>query len=338
MNDFYENEMTIEEARLGYRQYVRHICSRLGWAMTLLLVGIFTFELALFLLSGFLENHRVMGIGGEIYKLLNSEWFSSSGRLLITYAVILPFVHLIWRTVPAERPEPKKMRFRKFVMFYVLIQGSALLLNLLGLWINSFVAFRTGRNPADMNPVTDLMMQTDWFTLFYVAVAGPILEEYIFRWALLNRLRPMGEKASILFTAVLFGLFHGNLTQMLYATAIGAILGYMAVKTGRMRYNCLMHILVNSGSVALGFLSVAGAAGNVLALALTGLSMFAAFAMVIGAGIIYLVKIGRTYLKPGDWPEGVRYRDFASALFLNPGVMMFMGLNILMMGYYLFLA
>ena len=81
-----------------------------------------------------------------------------------------------------------------------------------------------------------------------------MIEEYIFRWKFLNRLRRFGDKAAITYTALMFGLMHGNVTQFLYAAVIGVVLGYVAVKTGRMRYNCLLHILINSWSLVIAML------------------------------------------------------------------------------------
>ena len=105
-----------------------------------------------------------------------------------------------------------------------------------------------------MNPVNEMLDSLSPVMILYVGFLGPIIEEYIFRWKLLNRLRRFGDKAAITYTALMFGLMHGNVTQFLYAAVIGVVLGYVAVKTGRMRYNCLLHILINSWSLVIAML------------------------------------------------------------------------------------
>ena len=72
-----------------------------------------------------------------------------------------------------------------------------------------------------MNPVNEMLDSLSPVMILYVGFLGPIIEEYIFRWKLLNRLRRFGDKAAITYTALMFGLMHGNVTQFLYAI-IGA--------------------------------------------------------------------------------------------------------------------
>lgn len=186
-----------------------------------------------------------------------------------------------------------------------------------------------------MNPVNGMLEQMDVLTVFYVCFFGPVIEEYIFRWKLLNRLRPYGEKAAILYTALMFGLMHGNLTQFLYAAAIGVILGYMAVKTGRMLYNCLLHILINSCSMALAAILLSGGPLSIL---LSFGSLIVMLAEIVAALVLFLVFWKETTLLPGEWPVGVTGRAVASALYCNPGTIAFFLLSLAMMLYYLFLA
>ena len=72
---------------------------------------------------------------------------------------------------------------------------------------------------------------SDSFSMFvYMALAAPIVEELIFRGLILRGLEPYGKRFAIISSAVLFGLFHGNLVQTPYAFAVGLILGYTAME------------------------------------------------------------------------------------------------------------
>ena len=52
-------------------------------------------------------------------------------------------------------------------------------------------------------------------------------------------------------SALMFGLFHGNLTQLIYAFALGLVFGYVYLKSGKLRYSIGLHMLINFlGSVA----------------------------------------------------------------------------------------
>lgn len=322
---------------LEYRHEVRQICSRLGWSLVALViltqvVGIM-FELIGYLLS----NYKVMGAGAEIYKILNSDWFITAGSQLLAYALVLPVTFAIMDHVPEVIPEKKRMRPGKFFMFFVMMMGAGYILNIVGNIFNMMVASAMDRNAYDMNPVNGLFNQINPFVVIYVAVLGPVIEEYIFRWKLLNRLRPLGEKAAILFSALMFGLLHGNLSQILYATAIGVVLGYVAIKTGRLKYNCLLHILINSYSTLLVLLLGQGQF-TLMSIVFVLVVPVLTLGMIIAAIIIFCVNVNRTRLSPGNWPEGIQYRDFSSAMYLNAGVIVFTLLNLLTACFYLFLA
>ena len=51
----------------------------------------------------------------------------------------------------------------------------------------------------------------------YVCFLGPIAEELLFRGIVLRTLRPWGKQAAILISALVFGLFHGNVVQIPFA-------------------------------------------------------------------------------------------------------------------------
>lgn len=72
---------------------------------------------------------------------------------------------------------------------------------------------------------------TESFSMFlYASILAPIAEELLFRGYILRSLRPYGKRFAILGSAVLFGLFHGNLLQTPYALLVGLVLGYVAVE------------------------------------------------------------------------------------------------------------
>lgn len=64
----------------------------------------------------------------------------------------------------------------------------------------------------------------------YVSILAPISEELIFRGWIQGSLRPYGRKFAILGSAILFGLFHGNLIQTPYAFLVGLVLGYVSME------------------------------------------------------------------------------------------------------------
>lgn len=72
---------------------------------------------------------------------------------------------------------------------------------------------------------------SDTVSMFlYASILAPIAEEVLFRGYVLRSLRPFGRRFAIFGSALLFGLFHGNLLQTPYAFLMGLVLGYAAAE------------------------------------------------------------------------------------------------------------
>ncbi len=94
-----------------------------------------------------------------------------------------------------------------------------------------------------------------WLNFLIAGVSAPIFEELIFRKLLLDRLRPMGDRAAIWISGVAFGLFHMNLYQFFYATLLGLIFAGIALKTGKIHHTMLLHAGINLFSLLVGELA-----------------------------------------------------------------------------------
>lgn len=83
-----------------------------------------------------------------------------------------------------------------------------------------------------------------------LAVLVPISEELVFRGLLFKRLRERGTyMQAALYSAVVFGVMHGNLIQMLYGFILGMMLSYLCEKYGSVKAPIAAHIVMNLLSV-----------------------------------------------------------------------------------------
>lgn len=87
--------------------------------------------------------------------------------------------------------------------------------------------------------------------LFTYALLPGVVEELIFRGWLLGALRPFGERRALLLSALIFGLLHGNLTQVPFALLLGLVFGFITLRTGRLWPCMVIHALNNAMSVVL---------------------------------------------------------------------------------------
>lgn len=82
--------------------------------------------------------------------------------------------------------------------------------------------------------------------LLTVAIAAPLLEELLFRGIVLRSLaKVLPVWAAIALSAVLFGAYHMNPTQAVYATFMGTVAGILYYKTDRLLYPIMVHAANN---------------------------------------------------------------------------------------------
>lgn len=90
------------------------------------------------------------------------------------------------------------------------------------------------------------------------AVFPAIFEELLFRKVMLNGAKKFGTIFAIVFTSVLFGLYHMNLPQIPFAILMGFVLAYISIKTGDVKVSMGVHFTNNFFSVLLTIASVQG--------------------------------------------------------------------------------
>lgn len=86
----------------------------------------------------------------------------------------------------------------------------------------------------------------------YSVLLAPFAEELVFRGVTLRQARKcLPFWGANLMQAFLFGVFHMNLIQGVYAFALGLILGYICEKSGSIYNAILLHLLFNFWATAL---------------------------------------------------------------------------------------
>ncbi len=86
--------------------------------------------------------------------------------------------------------------------------------------------------------------------LLCLGIAAPLAEEAAFRWLVFLRLRDHVKLfPAVLISAVMFGVYHMDLWQGVYAALIGMIFAYLMEKTGSLLSTTLMHAGANIFSI-----------------------------------------------------------------------------------------
>lgn len=88
-----------------------------------------------------------------------------------------------------------------------------------------------------------------------VVIIPPLVEEIMFRGVILQSLRRYGNGFAVLVSAMLFGMYHGNLIQMVFAFLSGLALGYVVIRTNSLLPSILIHFINNGVSYAIEMIS-----------------------------------------------------------------------------------
>lgn len=180
---------------------------------------------------------------------------TTTGSLLVsmapTYLIGFPLMIFLLSRVPAERvKKDQKLSIWQIILAFFMCYALMYLSNIIGIILTTVIGFLKGG--VVNNTMVDIVMDTNPWTLVLVTViCAPLYEEFIFRKLLIDRVVKFGEGIAVLLSGLLFGLFHGNLSQFTYAFTIGLFFAFIYVKTGRLRYSVILHMIINFlGSVA----------------------------------------------------------------------------------------
>ena len=84
-----------------------------------------------------------------------------------------------------------------------------------------------------------------------LAVIPPLVEELIFRGIFFGSYRKAGMTGAALMSGLLFGCFHLNINQALYAFVMGIVFAYMVEATGSLWSSVIAHFAVNTYSIGI---------------------------------------------------------------------------------------
>lgn len=132
--------------------------------------------------------------------------------------------------------------------------------------------------------IQDELVQFNVMSVFTVCILAPLLEEAVFRILILR----LGAKfipfwIMNIIQAVLFGLYHGNWIQGIYAFLIGMILGYTMHACEWIYASVIVHMAINSSAYVIQFIPVYAEGTSALIPVIAGASI-----LLGGAIILYL--------------------------------------------------
>ncbi|MDR3305018.1 MAG: CPBP family intramembrane metalloprotease [Clostridiales Family XIII bacterium] len=234
--------------RTDVRKDVRNVVLFVVFALG---VNIFV-TLIMSMLAMFSDPNTISGILSGETSLTAPMSDTALSLITMVGPVAGSFVFLLYRGrrffTDITLPAPERMTAGTLLMLIVATQGIqfaygglvALLDKLLSPLGISLTEGYSASIDALLNPIG----------ILYIVLVGPIFEELIFRGAVMGSLRKYGDNFAILFSALIFGIYHMIFMQVIFAAVLGLLLGYVACRYS-LRYSILLHIVVNGLSVLL---------------------------------------------------------------------------------------
>lgn len=303
-------------------------------------------RLGLMYFLGTLIIVAVQGATGAVVRALKPELLSDPNINLILsilplYLIGMPLMILLIRTVPAQKIEKHSMSVGKLLLAIMMCYTIMYCSNLVG----SLITFVIGILKGSLvnNVIQQIAVSVHpLLSLLFMVICAPVMEEFIFRKLLIDRAVRYGEGVAVVLSGLMFGLFHGNLAQFAYAFTIGLFFAFIYVKTGKIQYTIIIHMVLNFMGGVLGpiMLKLAdyealsqaaliqdeAAMMKAVAAVLPGMLVFFLYvlcliAFVIAGGILLIVFRKKFRLNPGSIviPKGKR---FATVIW-NVGMMLF---------------
>ena len=174
---------------------------------------------------------------------------------ICNYFLPFPIFYWLMKRLKSQRIEKNKINAKTFITYIGITMTLMWIGNIIGLIITASIGGVIQNDIA--NPIQQLINNTSlWFNIIIISIIAPIFEEILFRKFLIDRTIKYGARISIILSAVIFALFHGNLNQFFYALLIGGFFAYVYIKTGKIIYSIILHLFVNlMGSVVSLFVS-----------------------------------------------------------------------------------
>lgn len=179
-------------------------------------------------------------------KILVSDGFLTSPIVMTGVAAIIFFLIFYFKNYKnfllSVNIEEKKFDKKNIKHVLMLSFGSSLFFNIILLYILPF----TQNNEKVIQMSEEIYRMNIFLVILIVSIIIPLTEELLMRGYIFNSLRYIfNDYVGIIFSALLFGIIHGNITQGIYAFFVGIMLAVIYRIYKNLKYCFIFHILAN---------------------------------------------------------------------------------------------
>ena len=150
--------------------------------------------------------------------------------------------------IPAQKKVP--LSISETVLLLLAGAGFAQYGNFLMAILQSFINSSTYQ--ASMTRITE--GKSLFMMIFWMGIVAPAAEEMIFRWLIYLRLRDwMKLPVAAVISGLIFGIYHGNIVQGIYASILGTAFAWILEMSGNIYSSMLLHMVTAYLRICTGF-------------------------------------------------------------------------------------
>lgn len=188
-------------------------------------------------------------INPDLDSILETTLSLTNIFLLVSSILTVSIIFLIYKV--RKKNCSKELQIRKtknFNIYFAIILGiSCWLFNSGVLSLVEEAGLFSSQFEYTENILAPLSSGSIILSIITVGIIAPFTEEFLFRGVIFNTLsKKISIKWTIIIQAILFGVFHFNLVQGVYATLLGLVFGYITYKTKSLWPAVIIHMVNNT--------------------------------------------------------------------------------------------
>lgn len=198
-----------------------------------------------------------------IKALINSapygSIFSDLGFLnlifyVLLYLLCIPLIALVFQTAKGNKVgiklsslyrKPQKSAFWCF-KWIIISMGFAYIASFISTIVFAIIEYLSGTTLNNASFETGDSVVGIIVIIIAPVIFAPIFEELLFRGVVLKNSEPMGQWFAIIISGIIFGLWHENYPQFLFAAVLGCFSAFMVIKTHSIIPSMIVHFLINT--------------------------------------------------------------------------------------------
>lgn len=207
----------------------------------------------IYMVQNLVQLEKAMENETSLYEFLNemavflNQYATEITILIAVFA--LPFLIRMYKKDKYEMSEwwakKKELNGKNIVMITVLAACVCIAANNFIMLSGITVQSETYLETAQLIYESPIIIQ-----LIGLGIVVPVMEEMIYRGLLYRRMREyLPMTACIIGTAMVFGIYHGNFVQLIYAAVIGVFLAYLFEIFRSVKAPVLFHVVANLTSM-----------------------------------------------------------------------------------------